>query len=384
MVKKKVWIGVLVIGVLLVVVFAGSRFLFAQEDEAPLETMEDPYGIEYFIVPSMEQVFVNGIVKPEQSQEFRQEDQLGEMGELQVSNGDSVEEGTLLYTYENKEVSAQLSDLANQVSRMETQRANAVYRRDLAVQRWNETPEEERVQTLEEVKIENSTSDMDAEVTEMYNNIESLKSEQYADVVAPFSGKVYIPEEKNADSPVLKLISDHFYVSGTVNEKDIERLSVDQTADIKVVSTETIVTGKVSFIDVNPAEDTGDELSYDLASSSMSSYPVKLTLDTLDGIRNGNHVQATINIGESTVSIPAAAIHEEGDERYVLVNDFGTVVRRVIQAGEEQDGEIVVTSGLEAEDMIIVSSEVPVEEGEMLEEGDLFIEEEFEVESFEE
>lgn len=384
MVKKKVWIGVLVIGVLLVVVFAGSRFLFAQEDEAPLETMEDPYGIEYFIVPSMEQVFVNGIVKPEQSQEFRQEDQLGEMGELQVSNGDSVEEGTLLYTYENKEVSAQLSDLANQVSRMETQRANAVYRRDLAVQRWNETPEEERVQTLEEVKIENSTSDMDAEVTEMYNNIESLKSEQYTDVVAPFSGKVYIPEEKNADSPVLKLISDHFYVSGTVNEKDIERLSVDQTADIKVVSTETIVTGKVSFIDVNPAEDTGDELSYDLASSSMSSYPVKLTLDTLDGIRNGNHVQATINIGESTVSIPAAAIQEEGDERYVLVNDFGTVVRRVIQAGEEQDGEIVVTSGLEAEDMIIVSSEVPVEEGEMLEEGDLFIEEEFEVESFEE
>lgn len=33
---------------------------------------EDPYGIEYYTVPAIEQIFVNGVVTPEQSQEFYQ------------------------------------------------------------------------------------------------------------------------------------------------------------------------------------------------------------------------------------------------------------------------------------------------------------------------
>lgn len=371
--KKKILIVVAVIGVLGIGFYISSFFLFAAEENVPEEELGDPYGIEYFTVPDMEQVFINGVVKPEQSQEFRREESLGEVGELQVSNGESVEEGTTLFTYENTEIAAQLNEMTNQAKRAETQRANFIRRREIAIKNWNDTPEEERMGTLEEINLEYETNDMDAEITEIYNNIERLKAERFTDVNAPFSGKVYIPEEKTMESPILKLISDNFYVSGTVNEKDVERLSVDQTVDIKVISTEVIVTGKVSFIDVNPSEDAGNDMGYyDPSSSTMSNYPVKLSLDTLEGIRNGNNVQATINIGDSVVSIPSEAIYEDGEENYVLVNDFGTVVRRIIQVGEEQDGETIVTSGLEAEDAIIVSSEVAVEEGEMIDESGIF------------
>ena len=368
--KKKIGIGVSLLFVLILAIF-GIRNLMTEQNKA-LEDDEDLYGIEYYTVPDMEQVFINGVVKPEQSQEFQKEAVLGDMGDIQVANGETVEEGTLLYTYENKEVATQIIDLHNQAKRMETQKANADNRRDLAIKIWNNTPEEERMETLEEIKMNLSTNDIKAEINEMYSTIESLKEEQYTDVTAPFKGKVYIPEEKDANSALLKLISDEFYVSGTVNERDVEKLALDQLADIKMLSTDLTVTGKVSFIDPNPAGESSEVASFGMAGGSdltMSNYPIKLTLDSLEGIRNGYHVQAVINLGDLIVKIPTEAIHEEDEQYYVLVNDFGTVVRRVIQLGEEAGDRTTVTSGLEAEDQIIVSSQEPITEGQVLSES---------------
>ncbi len=359
--KKGVKIG---IGIFLTVLVGGIIVYSAMNPKKTIAVIEeDPFGIEYYTVPNMEQVFVNGVVKPEQSQEFQKEEALGIMGELKVENGQSIEAGTLLYTYENKEAAAHLSDMTNQVARMETQRKNAAYKLDLAIKNWKKLPEEERVQTLEEIKIDMSTADLDAEIKEMYSNIESTKEQRYKDILAPFAGKVYIPEVKDAQSPILKLISDNFYVSGTVNEKDVEKLTVDQVCDIKVVSNDYTVTGKVLFIDINPSQDAEENYGQP---SVMSSYPVKLSLDTLVGIRNGYHVQAVINMGNASISIPTSSIHQDGEQKYVLVNDFGTVVRRVIQVGAEAGEDTVVTSGLEAEDQIIISSLIPVEEGQLL------------------
>lgn len=362
--KKKLGIGLGILVLVIVAILVARPLLFPKEEE--IEIGEDPYGIEYYTVPNMEQVFVNGIVKPEQSQEFSKEEELGTVGELQVENGESVEKGRLFYTYENKEITTQLSDLKNQVSRMETQKSNAEYKLNLAIKNWNNQAQEERVQTLEEIKIDMSTSDIDAEIKELYDNIKTLKEEQFKEIVAPFDGKVYIPEVKDADSAILKLISDKFYVSGTVNEKDVSKLAVEQIADIKVVSNDQTVTGKVNFIDLNPSEGDIDGMVYSEEASTMSNYPVKLSLDTLEGIRNGYHVQAVINIGEEAITIPTVSIHEEEGQFYVLVNDFGTLTRRVIQIGEEEGENTVVTSGLEAEDQIVVSSKEPVEEGQVL------------------
>lgn len=365
--KKKIGIGVGILLVLTVAIMGIKKLRAWQIEVLPEE--EDPYGIEYYTVPDMEQVFVNGIVKPLQSQEFQKEEALGNMGEIQVVNGDTVEEGTLLYTYENKDVTTQIIDLKNQVQKMETQKVNAESKRALAIKIWNETPAEERGQSLEELKMEMSTDDISAEIKELYNTIESLKEEQYTNVKAPFKGKIYIPEEIDANSAILKLISDEFYVSGTVNERDVEKLAPEQLADIKVLSTDQTVTGKVSFIDANPEGEGGDEYGYGMGgdeAGAMSKYPIKLSLDSLEGIRNGYHVQAVINLGDSAIKIPTQAIHEEEGQYYVLVNDFGTVIRRIIQIGEEEAETTIVTSGLETEDQIIVSSKVPVTEGQVL------------------
>ena len=75
--KKKIGIALGVIAVFMIAALVFQRIFFT--NEPVVEEMEDPYGIEYFTVPSMEQVFVNGTVKPEQSQEFSKEESYGVM-----------------------------------------------------------------------------------------------------------------------------------------------------------------------------------------------------------------------------------------------------------------------------------------------------------------
>ena len=77
-------------------------------------------------------------------------------------------------------------------------------------------------------------------------------------------------------------------------------------------------------------------------------------------------MQGTTNIEENQVVVSKVDIRTDGDVTYVLVNDFGNVKRRDIQTTEEAAEGIVVTSGLEAQDEIIVSSEADVQEGDLL------------------
>lgn len=360
--KKWLWIGVLIIVLLIGGVFIIPRLLSSQAEETPGEGSID-YGINYFTVPPLKQIFVNGVVTPEESQVFHQELTLGTRSDLLVENGQVIDEGTVLYSYHNEEIEKEIAQLTNEAARMETTRANMAYKQQLEIDRFYDIPEEERMQTLNEIYIDFNIAEYDSQLQLMYETIAQMEEEVDTDVSAPFKGKVVIPEAKTSEAPLLTLISENFYVSGTLNEKDLENVKEGQVADIQVISTNFVTTGQVSFVDTTPAVDA-DPYSM----STMSSYPVKLSFDTLDGIINGYHVQATINLEDEKISIPEEAIHHEGDLTYVLVNDFGTVTRRVIRVGKTTEGEVAISSGLEAEDMIIISSEVALQEGDFIDE----------------
>lgn len=361
---KKKW---LVIGVIGIIVLLGGalilpRFFGSQSVRNPEEEGID-YGITYFTVPPLKQVFVNGVVTPEESQAFYQDQTLGTRSDLLVENGQIVDEDTVLYSYHNEDMEKEIAQLTSEAARLETTRANMAYKQQLEIDRFYEIPEEERMQTLTEIYIDFNIAEYDSQLQLMYDSIALMEEQIDTEVLAPFKGKVVIPEAKTAEAPLLTLISENFYVSGTLNEKDLEKVEVGQAADIQVISTNFVTTGQVSFVDTTPASDT-DPYSM----STMSSYPVKLSFDSLDGIINGYHVQATVNLEDEKISIPEEAVHEEDGVTYVLVNDFGTVTRRVIQVGQASEGEVVISSGLEAEDMIIISYEVELLEGDFIDE----------------
>ena len=47
---------------------------------------------------------------------------------------------------------------------------------------------------------------------------------------------------------------------------------------------------------------------------------------------------------------------KEGEQAYVLVNDFGTIIRRDVQVGQENGDKMAIESGLESADRVVISS----------------------------
>lgn len=370
--KKKWIIGIGAIAVIGIAVFIG-RNLLGGADELPeaQQSAEEAYGIEYFEVPDVEQVYINGVVQPDQMEAFAKDTKVTSEPVLKVKNGDIVEAETELYTYEDKEVTKEIEAQNNTVNKLYTKRENVAAKWNQAIANFNKTSEEERTTTKAAID-EQYQSELDAVDEELYftnATIEDLAAKQVISVASKFKGRVSIPEVKDENAPILRLTSEGLYVAGKVNEKDLPKIALDQKADITVVSNGHTVTGRIAYIDDNPPESQNSQNQDGAAgNAAMSSYTVKLSLDSTEGIKNGYHVQGTINLDNGkTIEIPTKAIHEEQDEKYVLVNDFGAVIRRVVHTGAENGDNTVINSGLESADRIIVSAKKDVKEGDLLE-----------------
>jgi len=371
---KKKWFIIGGIVTVVIVVFIAIN-IFGGKGTPPETALsaEEIYGIEYFEVPDVEQVYINGVIQPNQMESFAKDNKISGDPEIKVKNGEVVDKGTVLYVYEDKEVTKQMEDLNNQLSRNYTKTENVRAKWQKAIDNFNSLPGEQRTVSASTELDDQYQSQIDAIAEEnqyLTDQVNDLSTSQFISTTAKFKGRVLIPEVKEENTPILTLTSDGFYVSGKVNEKDLPKIAVDKPAEITVISNGQTVKGKISYIDNNPIEAGAAEAAAPSEGSggSMSNYAVKLTLDSTDNIKNGYHVQATINLDDDKPNeIPAAAVKEDGDKKYVLVNDFGSVIRRDIQTGEVKGDKIVVTSGLESADRIIVSSKKELKEGDILE-----------------
>lgn len=77
-------------------------------------------------------------------------------------------------------------------------------------------------------------------------------------------------------------------------------------------------------------------------------------------------MQATIDLGDlGAIELPKSD-SKEGEQAYVLVNDFGTIIRRDVQVGQENGDKMAIESGLESADRVVISSK-PVKVGDIVE-----------------
>lgn len=381
--KKKWIVGIVIVVVAVIAIVVAINM---SKPKQPVKSQSKDDGIDYFVVPDVDQVYINGAVTPDQTESFTKKEANDSEPDIKVNNGDVVDAGTVLFTYEDKLVTKEMEEGNRGINKGYTQRANAIAKRDrdlanVKVETMTD-PETGETTTSDTTKEKNNISSqaqdtidsIDQEIQALNEQVVAAAEKQYITTTAKFRGRVSIPEVKDASAPILRLTSEGFYVAGKVNEKDLSKIKLDQKADIKVVSNGNTVTGKISFIDDNPPDvASNNDASADAsggAAAGMSSYLVKLSLDSLEGIKNGYHVQATINLGDELIKIPTAAIRKDGAVNYVLVNDFGSVIRRELVLGEEDGKETTIQSGLESADKVIVSSKKEIKEGDILEGGE--------------
>ncbi|MGY3766487.1 efflux RND transporter periplasmic adaptor subunit [Vagococcus vulneris] len=383
--KSKVLIGS---GIFLAVIASGIT-IFSMRSAPEPAVPENK--IEFYTVKDIDQVFINGVVTPVQSKEFTKDTTLGKLGELKVKNGDYVEEGTLLYQYVDDATSTQITDLKYQIESTQAEKEKAARQMNLKIKELTSgqaaaptglkeseagvETEASPAATRESIELEYDLNSFDMKMNQLQAQINELTNKQVNQVTAPFAGEVSIPQEQNRDSAILTLTSTDFYVQGQVNERDLVKIKEKQPADVKTIAGDKLYKGEIVYIANTPASNAqgagdagGGAGGAASQGGSMSNYIVKLTIKDGKDIKEGYHVQASIKLNDEKIEVPKEVVKTENGKSYVLVDDFGTVLRKEITTTDEgaTRGKIVVTSGLESLDKVIMSSDKPVKEGDMI------------------
>lgn len=371
--KKKIIIGVTV-GVIIILI--GAKFLLGGSKK---EVATDIPNVDYFTVEDVPQVFINGVVTPTESKEFTKDATLGKLGDLNVKNGDMVEKGTILYQYVDETTDNQITELKFQMESSQAEKDKAARQMQLEINELanaNKAAKEAGAPTSSEenIRLKYDLNGFDIKMNQQQSQIDTLNAKQVNQVTAPFNGQITIAQEQNRDSAIMTLTSNDFYVEGEVNERDLEKIKEKQPAEVRTIADNNAYKGEIIHISNSPttaqAQPGAAAGGPAGGSGALSTYTVKLSLKDAKKVRKGFHVQASIKLDDKKIQIPEEAIHtdDKDKKKYVLVDDFGTVLRKDIEVADKgaDKGKVIINSGLEGLDKIIIKSDKELKSGELI------------------
>lgn len=162
---------------------------------------------------------------------------------------------------------------------------------------------------------------------------------------APYDGvitKVMVKEEDKVSigQPLLEIFSNrHFETKIMVDELDIPSITIGQEVQIVVKAfPQRVFAGKVTDISQEGKTANG-----------ISSFPVTVKFEEIDGVRAGMTTEATIvtAIKEEALVIPIEAVSIVAGEKTVLVeNPNGTTEARIVETGISSNIMVEIISGL--------------------------------------
>lgn len=291
--------------------------------------------------------------------------------ELKVREGDDVEEGQELFSYDTDELT-----LALEKQKLELEQLNAT------IENY-----EKQIKQLEkergwasgnnklEYTIEIQSMQLDLKETEM--NVKTKKAEiqasesllEHATVVSPVKGRVQSVSENGTDNygnplPYITIQqAGSFRIKGTLGE--LQRGGIMEGDRMTIVSrTDPNVTwsGTVTLVDYESPSQGSDMDRYYGSSvdemSASSKYPFYVELDSTEGLILGQHIYMELQQEEDEIAglqISSAFIaYEEDGRAYVWAEKRGRLEKRTVALGEynPMQDTFVITEGLTEEDYI--------------------------------
>lgn len=290
-----------------------------------------------------------GSVTAKTATDYREDATLGELSQVNVTDGQAVKAGDVLLTYTKSSddlssqefaVKSAENDLANaQADLAEAENKDARLRA-----KFNQAKEESEKQDIN-AQIETNNEAWKAAqrlVTasilardQAQATLTAQKSKQTATVTSKTDG-IIVMGTKSETAPLLSVVSRETLVTGKVSEYDYDKLKLDDMVSVETVDLKKKVTGKIAYLSPVPEKAT--------AETSASYYTFKVTLD--EPLQNGYTVQ--IHLPNETLYIPKSAV--TNGQVYVKSGKTFNKVAVETQANGER---LAVLSGLNSGDKII-------------------------------
>lgn len=324
--KKKAIIGGLVLIAVFIAVFLGIKIknnISNANREAKVP--------EIYTVPKKEKILIDGKVMPAKSKDFFAEPNKGNVDSISVEDGQKVNEGQTLFTYKNESIVPEIDTLEEQVK-----------------------TKEEQLKTIQEEILKKN---IEEEIIQLNNQIKKLEAKSSESVEAPFAGNIYLNNQTSSENqsiPIMTLDSESFHVKGQASEQDLSKINLNQEVQVMVHSTKEKFKGKLFFIGERPSTDK--VTSKKGSNSNLSYYDIKVNFlenQDLKNIKNGFHVQTTIEVLNNPMKVPYTSLVQEDEKRFVYKVIDGIVYKQEVKTGETNNEFAIITEGVGENDKII-------------------------------
>lgn len=379
---KKKYITITIISTIIIASTIGFCFLKKNINDKTVNKSE------YYKIASVEKVFINGVLTPRESESIYIDSTKGEISEVHVTDGQAVNAGDSLFTYNNPTIEAQIEEISEQITSNEnskgsinnklTNAKNNLAEKENQLNKLKKQLEEFNFQDQVEadnisMNIQQTTAEIQAykeqvsayedqidsvktTLNSLYNKKEKLAADKNFVVTASIGGTIVLSSnEKDYTQPYIIIESQELIVKGVVSEKDYTKIKVNDNISINIISTNETIDGKILEIDDRPVSNTELNLSQvtQTTNTNVSYYNVLITLNSQENLINGFHSQGKVTLGDDTIKVFKTSVINEEGKNYVFINRDG-ILDKVEILIQQEDGEyVIVESGLNANDVVM-------------------------------
>lgn len=310
---------------------------------------------------------ISGQVKPGNIESFYADPAKGKVKDIEVKEGQEVEKGTKLFSYDNEEINLQMkqAELDQKMADMrydqgkkkiDSLKKEIKKAKDSGAGKEVTDPMDEQVSELE---IAQKTTDLEKEKGKLQKE-ELSKKQKELTIYSNFAGVVQKLDKDAAQSSsqalggqgksFLQVASkDPFQVQGTLTELQKSQIQKDQTFTVTAkANNKKKWTGKITEVSEFPTSaEMAQAGGMGEATQNMSQYTYKASLDNQDGLSPGYHVSLQVNLENKTmIAVPSKSIVEKGDDAFVYVEEKGKLRKQNVKKGSTDGDWTEVVEGV--------------------------------------
>ncbi|AXT14496.1 efflux RND transporter periplasmic adaptor subunit [Bacillus cereus group sp. MYBK15-3] len=355
--KKKKWI---IFGVIALIIIVAAINIFIMQGEKKGSVKTDSVSFEKVTERKFNNSkLISGQVKPENIESFYADPTKGKVKDIEVKEGQKVEKGTKLFSYDNEEINLQMkqAELDQKMADMrydqgkkkiDSLKKEIKKAKDSGAGKEVTDPMDEQVNELE---IGQKTIDLEKEKGKLQKE-ELSKKQKELTIYSNFAGVVQKLDKDAAQSSsqalggqgkaFLQVASkDLFQVQGTLTELQKSQIQKDQTVTVTAkANNKKKWTGKITEVSEFPTSaEMAQPGGMGEATQNMSQYTYKASLDSQDGLSPGYHVSLQVSLENKTmIAVSSKSIVEKGDDAFVYVEEKGKLRKQNVKKGST-DGE---------------------------------------------
>lgn len=357
-----------------IIAFIGANLYLLFKEESKAERVAYINEWQEVKTGNITQTFdTKGVTKPEEEYYVYYDENRGALSSLLVEEGDTVSEGTALFTYETLQLDDERAKIESDIIQLESEITSIEKKlselKDIEVSMPRNSISTDSAEVNVEVNVdvspiaendvEMAIVEAESELRELeaklfsYEEALSLLDDKHNDVTvrSEFEGQVMAVKE-NHTNPIVTIASSALEVKGALNEEQMKKVEEDQTVTMYSSLHKKTYTGTIKSINAFPQ----DEVSVN--EETMYSFLVQFD-EWNEELLIGSKLDMTVVIDEA-VDVPVVSVEstfKSGKKTNVYqLSSKGIVETKTISKGLSFDGMLEVKEGLEAGDIIVKDS----------------------------